>query len=115
MAPGISENTSSGDAAFCRVYFHARVLGVLGGVYVYDPHELVTDSAANITNGSLFPCDENLHGYIYSEGLLSLGIMDPMLRSNVMVPSVNRLLKTKVPTVKQITVVDGPAEDSPCL
>ena len=67
----------------------------------------------NSTTGGLFRGNENLRGYNYSEGLLSLGIVDPMLRSNVIVPSINRLLMTNVPTVKQITVVDGPAEDSP--
>ncbi len=65
------------------------------------------------SSGGVLPGYENLSGNKYTEDLLSLGILDPMLRSNLIVPSVNLLLKTQVPTVKQITIVDGPGQDSP--
>jgi hypothetical protein len=55
--------------------------------------------------------NENL-GNHYTESSLTLGIIDPVLRSTDLKPSMVELMRGDVPNVKKISLVDGPGPDS---
>lgn len=52
-------------------------------------------------------------GNHYSENSFTLGIVDPILRSIDMTPSMVMLMRAEIPNVKNISMVEGPPASSP--